>query len=472
MHKLIVVFALTAAVADARGGLLSKLTNKATKPVQRVLQACGVVTCAVVALAAGSATPFAPLMSPRSAESADLHAKYPSILEKYLGREVLFTAEGVGQRGTVSAIDGYELQIISAAGPAESGEEMWEEQTITFNQIEAALSWDYPVIGNFIVFTPDGNRRGLEMKMVIAPARVGLSNDGKLEVEGETTREITLGVVSATTDDGRYVIKPYHSASFAPDPHRYDGTAALDPRAHRSASSSPLIVKHSNNLSRDLYIVRQENILFGIERLLIEETEISGNFFAKIAQDDRQRDANAAALQAGQPMPYEDVTLPAVTIYHTEELHAASFRGELIYYYENDGSKYLAYAIGHRDAQVEVLLPGGRNTKLVATEQIRAASISTVDNTAALGNSISFSGSDAFPLRHSVQWQGHRLPGARGALWQKQTLHGAIAVVLDNGLLVAKVLIHPLDGIYTSYNLYLVHKDSVKHFGNHHHRNE
>ncbi len=392
--------------------------------------------------------------------------------QEYVGRAVFFELEGRGQRGVVTAVDGFQAHIVSTTGPAGNNQEEFERMVIPLEQIEATLDFDYNLSGNFVVFVPGADTQGLATKVVGFPRRISVSEDGRLEIdtEGVKSVEITLGTIAATADEGRYLIKPYHFAPFPPDPHNYNNTATTAPHAHRDASSSPLKVKHFHQLNTGLHLVSRENILSGLEQVMLEETEINAPFFAKLAHDDHKREANFAAQQAGQPLPHrEGSLLPAISAYQAEEFVASDFVGSIIYYYDGDGNKYLAHASAARDGRVEVRLPGGRETRLIDVAQIRATSV--LDGNGALGNGISFFGAEAFPLYHSVRWQGQRLPGARGDFWVAEVRNGAIVASLDNGLLVVKVVDSSVNGVYVNYNLYVVHsKDNIFHFGNHHHR--
>ena len=392
----------------------------------------------------------------------------------YVGRAVFFELDGVGRRGIVVASDSLQAQITYTTGPGVDGQEVFKHVVIPIEEIEATLNWDYDVSGNFVVFVPE-TTPGLETQMVDVPSRIGVSASGELEIDVEKMeeKEIALGTITAVTDDGRYLIKPHHFKPFVADPHDWNGTKAENYRRHRVLSPSLLAVKHFHGLNAGLHLVPKEDVVSGLERLMIEETEINEPFFAFLASDDRMRDANATALQAGQPLPYAEgeAVLPATTVYHTEKFTAADFVDDIIYYYDAEGRKYLAHVIGQRDNKVVVRSLGGRSTKLIAVEQIRASS--GMDGNGKLGHGISFFGFDAFPLYHSVHWRGHRLPGARGSVWEEKVLNGSLVAALDNGLLVVKVVENSINGIYAIYNLYVVHhRDGVIHFGNHHHRHK
>ena len=407
----------------------------------------------------------------------DTSATKPQPLERvvqekdYVGRAVFFELDGVGRRGIVVASNGYQAHVTYTKGPGSDGQEVFENVVISTEQIEATLNWDYDVSGNFVVFVPE-TTQGLETQVVGIPNKIGMSANGELEIDVEHVeeKEIAFGTITAVTDDGRYLIKPYHFGSFVADPHDWDGTKAENYRRHRVLSPSPLAIKHFHGLNAGLHLVPKEDVVSGLERLMIEETEINEPFFAFLASNDRMRDANAAAVQAGQPLPYGEgeAVLPATTVYHTEKFTADDFVDDIIYYYDAEGRKYLAHAIGQRNNKVVVRSLGGRSTKLIAVEQIRASS--GMDGNGKLGHGISFFGFDAFPLYHSVHWRGHHLPGARGGVWEEKVLNGSLVATLDNGLLLVKVVKTSVSGIYASYSLYVVHhRDGVIHFGNHHH---
>ena len=386
--------------------------------------------------------------------------------EEYVGRSVFFTREGVGQRGFVATSDGYSVRIVIPSSLAVDGAGGYDEVTLALDRVEALVDWDYRVIGNFVAFAPEGNQHGLELEKIAVPLGVTVLDDGRLVFDGEEQREVVFGVVAAATEDGRYVIRPYYHTPLAFDPH--DG--GTEPLAHRNAS--PLLTKHLHHLNTDLYLVPKENIFSGLGQVVLEETEINAPFFLAIADYDRQRNANAAAQRDGLPLPYEEgasLPPPAVSVYHTGAYTAADFVGKVIYYYGTDDSKYLAYAEGQHEGEVAVFLPGGRDKKLIAVEQIRAASIE--DGSGMFGNGISFVTGSAYPLNHSVRWQGRRFPGARGVVWGGQVADSAIVTVLDNGLMVVKVQIDSGNSLYANYHLYLIHNKSmgVLHYGNHRH---
>ena len=275
------------------------------------------------------------------------------------------------------------VEIIQVTGKTMNGEMLFEEIQLPVDQIEAFLHWDYSVVGNFVVFTPVGSRRGLEMEKVVVP-QVRVLADGNLEIEGGEEQDIALGVITAVTQDARYLIKPYHYAPFAADHHHHDSTNLVDHIAHADPSHSPLAVKHVFDPNTGIHLVPQDNIFSGLQHIMIEETEINAPFFSSLANE-------------------EHVTQE----WNTE---AADLVGELIYY-DVEGSKYLAQVIAQHGKQVEVRLPGSNNTRHIHVEQIRAVS---VDDSADLGGGVSFLAYKAFPLYHSVQWLGRRLPGGRG----------------------------------------------------------
>lgn len=362
--------------------------------------------------------------------------------EDYVGRAIFFEHEGVGKRGIVMASDGYKAQVTFTTGPAANGQELFETVMLSVEQIEAALNWDYDVSGNFVAFVPEVTH-GLDTQWVSVPSRIGISARGQLEIDLDYVegKEVALGTIIAVADDGRYLIKPYHFSPFAYDPHDWEGTKADDHREHREGSPSLLQVKHFHNLNTGLHLVSEENVVSGLERIMLEETEISEPFFSYLTNDDRVLDTE----------------------------YAEDFVGELIYYRDAEGRRYLAHAIGQQDNKLVVRLPGGNSTKLIEVEQIMAMSM--LDGNGKLGNSISFLGFNAFPLYHSVRWRGHRLPGARGGIWEEKVMNGSLVALLNNGLMVAKVVETSINGLYANYVLYLVyHGDGVIHFGNHHHR--
>ena len=296
--------------------------------------------------------------------------------------------------------------------------------------------------------------------------QLAVSHDGRLVYGDKQEKNVALGVITATTAAGDFIVKPYHFMSFAPDAH--DGKT--ERYAHRNQEAQPPLTKHVQHHNTDLHLVPRENIYAGLQQVVLEETEISDPFFSTLARFDRQRDANAAAQQAGLPLPHSTVPAPVISAYQTKEYQVEDFLGKFIYYYDAQGSKYLAYAVGQQDGKVEVLLPDGQGKKLVAINQIRASSI--VDIEGLLGTGISFITGSAYPLNHSVHWQDLRLPGARGSLWGAQLIHGAIVSLLDNGLLVVKTQLDNGNGLYLNYHLYLIHRKNpgILHFGNHHHR--
>ncbi len=383
--------------------------------------------------------------------------------EEYAGRSVFFTRDGVGQRGFVAAGDGHSMHIMLPTGLATQEVGGYEEVTIAIERIEALVDWDYSIIGNFVTFTPDGNGHGLELTRAAVPMEVTALDDGRLVFAGEEQREVAFGVVAATTEDGRYVIRPYHHTPLASDPH--DGST--EPLAHRNAS--PLLMKHFHHMNTGLHLVPKENIFSGLGQVVLEETEINAPFFSVLAGYDRKRKANATAQRDGSPLPHEEVPPPAVSAYHTEEYTAADFVGRVIYYYGTDGSKYLAYAVGQQGGKVAVFLPGGKDKKFIAVEQIGAASLEDVSGM--LGNGVSFVTGSAYPLNHSVRWKDRRLPGARGVTWGGQVVDSAVVSILDNGLMVVKVQIDSGNALYANYHLYLIHNKSrgVLHYGNHRH---
>ena len=389
--------------------------------------------------------------------------------KEYVGKAVFFEVDGVGQQGVVEQVNHFEAHIHQIIGVGEDGV-MTDIVVIPVEQIEAKLSWPYEVIGNFVAFVPESNTHGLDTETVDVPQQIGVSEYGRLNIDHENAKQanITLGTVAAVTDDGRYVIKPYHLTPFAPDPHLSNASA---PIAHRDPSPSSLEVKHFHHLNTGLHLVSKENIISGLEQVLLEETEISEPFFAFLARDDRKREANFAAQEEGLPLPYQDVTPPLVSEYQTTSHTATDFVDKIIYYYDN-GKKYLAHAVDQHEDKVVVLLSGGKNTKHIAVEQIRAASYSD-GNIFWTGNSISFFGANAFPLSHTVHWNGLYLPGARSGIWEEQVVSGAIVTALDNELIVVKVLENSVNGIFVNYQLYLLLPgELLLHYGNHHHRTD
>ena len=388
--------------------------------------------------------------------------------EEYVGKVVFFTAEGVGQLGLVTASDGDRVQLLVPAGPDMHGSMQDEHVILPADHIEALADWDYRVVGNLVTFIPDGKAAGLELAEILVTQGVKALDDGRLVFEREELKEVAFGLVAATTQDNHYVIRPFHHNMFVPDPH--DGNT--ERFAHRHQVATKLATKHLDHLNTDLYLVPQENIFSGLARVVLEETELNTPFFSPLAEHDRKRDANAAAQREGLPLPYAegvDMSSPAVSAYHTGELTAADFVGKVIYYYEADDSKYVAYAVEQQDDKVAVFLPGGKNKKLIAVEQIRASSLEVEGM---LGNGISFVTGGAYPLNHSVYWQGRRLPGARGVLWGGQALDGAVVTVLDNGLMVVKTQIDSDNPLYANYHVYLIHSKNrgLLHYGNHRHQ--
>ena len=411
-----------------------------------------------------------PLLSTEQTIQEDMHA-----------RVVFFTQDSVGKRGIVVESDNYEARIVISEG--DDSYQHYGQVTRPRAHV-ALLDWDYSVIGNFVMFTPDGDAQelasgqkpvprarpfDLPLRSFALPTGVDILDDSRLVYDGMKERKVALGVISATTEDGDYIIKPYHFTSFALDPHDGQGERF----AHREAMALPLFVKHTQHKNTDLYLVPQENIFTGLQKVVLEETEINHPFFSALAKYDRQREANAAAQRDNLPLPHENVPEPVVSPYQTGAYRAADFLGKFIYHYDTSG-KYLAYVVGQQgDKVVEVLRPGGKNDrKPVLVEQIRASSSADVEGW--LGSGVSFVTGSAYPLNHTVHWQGRRMPGARGGVWGAEVVHGSIVSVLDNGLLVVKTQLDTGNGLYLNYHLYLIHSKSkgLLHYGNHHHHAE
>ena len=212
------------------------------------------------------------------------HAKV--LAQGIVDRAVFFEQHGVGQRGIVRANDGHQVKITRTLGPEEDGQEEFDSIMLPLVQVEAALKWDYHVSGNFVVFVPE-TTEGLETQRINLPTKVNISSTGQLEIGVEEVEEkiVALGTITAVADDGRYLIKPYHFAPLAPEPHDWHGATADEQRMHREVSSSPLKMKHHHDLNTDLYLVAEENVISGLERIVIEETEISPQLFANFAHN-------------------------------------------------------------------------------------------------------------------------------------------------------------------------------------------
>ncbi len=443
--------ATAASPSVAKGGMkLSALWRGAAK---KALPAAAAAWLAFTPPPA-PALPSSPVPKLPSVQHA-LPTEHPQLPGGYLGHRVFFTQEGIGTRGIVIASDG---RTATVAVPSPTGGN--EHITVSVADIEAVLSQDYAVVGNLVTFVPSDRVHDLELAALTFPTGVSVFPDGRLVFDGEQEKEVAFGLITATTEDGSYIVRPYLHNMFAPDPHKGD----IEPFAHRNHSHE---VKHFHRLNKGLYLVTRENIFTGLGRVVLEETEINTPFFSPLAGYDRQREANAAAQRGGLPLPHENVPAPVISPYLTEKHTAADFVDRIIYYYEADGSKYVAYAVGQRKGKVAVLLPGGKQKKLVAVEQIRAAS----RESEVVGNGVSFITGSAYPLIHSVHWQGERLPGSRGVVWGGRVVDGTVVASLDNDLVIVKVEINSGNGLYINYQLYLIHNRSegLLHYGNHHH---
>ena len=169
------------------------------------------------------------------------------------------------------------------------------------------------------------------------------------------------------------------------------------------------------------------------------------------------------------PLPHKEVRHQRSYLPTEEALPRRFRRYKSSYYYDHRRQQVFALRRGTTRRKVEVFLPGGKDKKFIAVEQIRATSLEDV--TGMLGNGVSFVTGSAYPLNHSVHWKDRRLPGARGMVWGGHAVDSAIVSVLDNGLMVVKVHIDSGNALYANYHLYLIHNKSrgVLHYGNHRH---
>ena len=62
--------------------------------------------------------------------------------EEYVGRSVFFTRDGVGQRGIVTANDGYSAHILLPTGLATQEGGGYEEVTVALERIEGLVDWE------------------------------------------------------------------------------------------------------------------------------------------------------------------------------------------------------------------------------------------------------------------------------------------------------------------------------------------
>ena len=67
------------------------------------------------------------------------------------GKGVFFTHNGVGKRGAVIENSGYDLTIAVFT----SGKD-YKSINTTEDNIEAVLDWDYSIIGNPVLYVPEG----------------------------------------------------------------------------------------------------------------------------------------------------------------------------------------------------------------------------------------------------------------------------------------------------------------------------
>ena len=335
--------------------------------------------------------------------------------QERVGTGVFFTQNGVGQRGFISESKINNVLVIVPTGPTGGNpqdQRDYREVVLPVDRIEALLDWDYSVIGNFVMFTPDDDATGLLRQKVLLPIGAGLADDGRMGYDGEVEREVAIGVISATTTEGDYVIKPYHHINFPPDQH----DSETEHYGHRQADTSSMPVKHVRHNNTDLYLVERKDIHLGLAQVVLEETEINDPFFYLIAEYDRQRDANAVAQRDGLPLPHADVPVPTVSDYHTGKYQAEDFLGKFILYYEK-GRMYVAYAMGLQEGKVGVFRPGSKEKKFIATEQIRASSLNDIEGM--LGSGISFVAASSYPsitpcsgpvvvcLGHAAGYGGH-----------------------------------------------------------------
>lgn len=416
-----------------------------------------------------------------------------------VGKHVYFRLEGLGYVGEIVSVQANKLEVSIADGGHKG-----TPSAVYIDQVEAVLDWNYEVIGSPVRFFVDGAEAGLPTEKIVTRRVTELSKAGEkkatfvdmyiddtevnvpakkikpvTEVTEEGVEKLTYkierhfahGIVSATTEDGRYVIKPYYVEALASEPHNAN--------SYPHVVFSPLRAKHYRDQNEGLYLVSQQYFLRrnAPDRLRLEDTTLFTDFFFSINAE-KMRSANAAALQAGLPLPYDDkvLGLPLVTDYHLQKFSAADFVGRIIFYHDTErGFAHLAHAIGQRDGAVEVRA-ANHSKKLVAVDHIRGASVPDHE---LLGRFVSFVTSDAYPLNYVQRVGVHYdfsveeyIPGERPAIWTPNDIrHAPVAVVLDNNLLVVKVLASTDEwGWFPSvYHLYLVGEYSIIHTGNHHH---